>query len=193
MYFRLQTNGFALIAPLIRPSPKQPELIKECLEALASALRACPTNQVAFDKYVAQLVPLLRGKATLPYEILKAAVKVLGAMAHRAAARKILYDPESAEGVMHVLSHPDSSQARPATAIIQAIDELKDLTTLATLLGVPNACDTFWRESHSKREDIRTPARSILARAFTNSVCRKRLRLVERVKRLVRLGPTPTP
>ena len=76
-------------------------------------------------------------------------------------------------------------QARPATHIIQAIDELKDLNTLATLLSVPDACDTFWRESHSRREDIRTPARSILARAFSNAACRKRLKLVDRAKRLV--------
>ena len=113
--------------------------------------------------------------------------QVLGTMAHRVSARKIMYDPESAEGVMHVLSHPDSSQARPATYIIQAIDELKDMATLATLLSVPDACDTFWRESHSRREDIRTPARSILARAFGHSLCRKRLRIVERTKRLAGL------
>lgn len=43
---------------------------------MAAALRDCPTNQVVFDKYVPQLVPLLRGKATLPYELLKSAVKV---------------------------------------------------------------------------------------------------------------------
>ena len=28
VYFRLQTNGFALLAPIIRPNPKQPELLK---------------------------------------------------------------------------------------------------------------------------------------------------------------------
>ena len=183
----MQTNNFALLAPLIRPLPKQPELLRECLETLASALRDCPSNQIAFDKYVPQLVPLLRAKATLPYELLKVSVKVLGTMAHRVSARKIMYDPDSAEGVMHVLSHPDSSQARPATYIIQAIDELKDMSTLATLLSVPDACDTFWRESHSRREDIRTPARSILARAFGHSACRKRLRIVERTKRLAGL------
>jgi len=61
------------------------------------------------------------------------------------------------------------------------------MSTLATLLSVPGACDTFWRESHSRREDIRTPARSILARAFGHPICRKRLRLVERTKRLVGL------
>ena len=71
--------------------------------------------------------------------------------------------------------------------IIQAIDELKDMTTLATLLGVPDACDTFWRESHSRREDVRKPARSILARAFGHTICRKRLRIVERMKRLAGL------
>ena len=70
---------------------------------------------------------------------------------------------------------------------MRRIDELKDITTLATLLGVPDACDIFWRESHSRREDIRTPARSILARAFDHPVCRKRLRVVERLKRLVGL------
>ena len=187
VYFRMSTNNFALLAPLIRPLPKQPELLRECLESLAAALRDCPSNQIAFDKYVPQLVPLLRAKATLPYELLKASVKVLGAMAHRVSARKIMYDPDSAEGVMHVLSHPDSSQARPATHIIQAIDELKDMSTLATLLSVPDACDTFWRESHSRREDIRTPARSILARAFGHATCRKRLRIVERTKRLAGL------
>ena len=48
-------------------------------------------------------------------------------------------------------------------------------------------CDTFWRESHSRREDIRTPARSILARAFGHQLCRKRLRIVERTKRLAGL------
>ena len=187
VYFRLQTGNFSLLAPLIRPMPKQPELLKECLETLAAALRDCQSNQLAFDKYVPQLVPLLRAKSTLPYELLKASVKVLGTMAHRVSARKIMYDPESAEGVMYVLSHPDSSQARPATYIIQAIDDLKDMSTLATLLGVPDACDTFWRESHSRREDIRTPARSILARAFGHATCRKRLRIVERTKRLVGL------
>lgn len=187
VYFRMQTQNFALLAPLVRPLPKQQELLKECLETLASALRDCPSNQVHFDKFVPQLVPLLRAKSTLPYESLKASVKVLGAMAHRAAARKIMYDPESAEGVMHVLSHPDSSQARPATLIIKAIDELKDMNTLATLLSVPDACDTFWRESHSRREDIRNPARSILARAFGHGLCRKRLRIVERTKRLAGL------
>ena len=39
-------------------------------------------------------------------------------MAHRASARKLMHDPDSAEGLMAVLSHPDSSEARPATAII---------------------------------------------------------------------------
>ena len=79
-------------------------------------------------------------------------------------------------------------QARPATYIIQAIDELKDMSTLATLLAVPNACDTFWRESHSRREDIRRPARSILARAFGHSLCRKRLRIVEPRQVQVKVG-----
>ena len=177
VYFRMQTNNFALLAPLIRPLPKQPELLRECLETLASALRDCPSNQIAFDKYVPQLVPLLRAKATLPYELLKVSVKVLGTMAHRVSARKIMYDPDSAEGVMHVLSHPDSSQARPATAIDEPRYEYLGNTT-----SVPDACDTFWRE-HSRREDIRTPARSIFAR-FGHSACRKRLRIVERTKRL---------
>ena len=97
------------------------------------------------------------------------------------------HDAASAEGLMAVLSHPDSSAARPATAIISAIDALGDVNTLANLLSVRGACDTFWRESHSRREDIRRPARSILARAFGHSVCRKRLRVVERLKRLVGL------
>ena len=46
VYFRMQTNNFALLAPLIRPLPKQPELLKECLETLSAALRDCPSNQV---------------------------------------------------------------------------------------------------------------------------------------------------
>ena len=50
-----------------------------------------------------------------------------------------------------------------------------------------NRCEIFWRESHSRREDIRTPARSILARAFGHSLCRKRLKCLEKVKRLVNL------
>ena len=61
----------------------------------AAAFAGCPSNQLAFDKYVPQLVPLLRAKSSLPFEILKAAVKVVGAMASRAAARRIFYDPES--------------------------------------------------------------------------------------------------
>lgn len=28
VYFRMQTNGFALLAPIIRPNTKQPELLK---------------------------------------------------------------------------------------------------------------------------------------------------------------------
>ena len=68
VYFRMQTQGFGLLAPLVRPLPKQPELLKECLETLAASLRDCPSNQVAFDKFVPQLVPLLRSKSTLPYE-----------------------------------------------------------------------------------------------------------------------------
>ena len=108
-------------------------------------------------------------------------------MAHRASARKLMHDPASAEGLMSVLSHPDSSEARPATAIITAIDALNDVNTLANLLAVRGACDTFWRESHSRRDDIRTPARSILARAFGHAACRKRLLLVERCKRVTTL------
>ena len=87
-----------------------------------------------------QLVPLLRAHAALPFGVLRAAVKVLGAMAHRASARRLMHDPASAEGLMAVLSHPDSGEARPATAIITAIDELNDVNTLATLLAAPGAC-----------------------------------------------------
>ena len=110
VFVRLSTSGFALLAPLVRPTPKRPELLREVLETLAAALRECATNQVqsrsispvapgssedlldlpsispwspqvAFDKYVAQLVPLLRAHAALPFDVLRAAVKVLGAMA----------------------------------------------------------------------------------------------------------------
>ena len=107
-------------------------------------------------------MPLLRAHAALPFDVLRAAVKVLGAMAplprspprsplisadlrryvqvlgamaHRASARKLMHDPASAEGLMSVLSHPDSSEARPATAIITAIDALNDVNTLANLLA----------------------------------------------------------
>ena len=90
VHFRMQTANFALLAPLVRPMPKQPELLKACLEAIGAALRDCAPNQLAFERYVHQLVPLLRAKASLPYELLKAAVQLLGAMAHRVAARKIL-------------------------------------------------------------------------------------------------------
>ena len=187
VFLRLSTGNFALLAPLVRPTPKKPELLREALETLAAALRECTTNQVAFDRYVPQLVPLLRAHATLPFEVLRAAVKVLGAMAARASARKLMHDPESAEGLMAVLSHPDSSQARPATAIIAAIDEMGDVNTLANLLGVGGACDTFWRECHSRLPDVQRPARSLVARAFGHAACRKRLRLLERTKRLVNL------
>lgn len=142
---------------------------------------------MAFDRYVPQLVPLLRAHAALPFDVLRAAVKLLGAMAHRSSARKLMHDPASAEGLMAVLSHPDSGEARPATAIITAIDELNDVNTLATLLAVPGACDTFWRESHSRHLAIQRPARSLIARAFGHAVCRKRLCLVERCKRVTTL------
>ena len=142
---------------------------------------------MAFDRFVPQLVPLLRAHAALPFDVLRAAVKLLGAMAHRSSARKLMHDPASAEGLMAVLSHPDSGEARPATAIITAIDELNDVNTLATLLAVPGACDTFWRESHSRHLAIQRPARSLIARAFGHAVCRKRLRFVERCKRVTTL------
>ena len=70
---------------------------------------------MAFDRYVPQLVPLLRAHAALPFDVLRAAVKLLGAMAHRSSARKLMHDPASAEGLMAVLSHPDSGEARPAS------------------------------------------------------------------------------
>ena len=65
---------------------------------------------MAFDRYVPQLVPLLRAHAALPFDVLRAAVKLLGAMAHRASARKLMHDPASAEGLMAVRSHPDSPE-----------------------------------------------------------------------------------
>ena len=57
--------------PLILPSMRSHPL---------ALIRARPASQVAFDKYVPQLVPLLRARATLPFDTLKAAVKVLRAM-----------------------------------------------------------------------------------------------------------------
>ena len=144
VYLRLATDGFALLAPLVRPMPKQPDLLREVLETLAASCLECATNQVAMDKYIAQVVPLLRAKDQLPFDVLRAAVKLLGAMAHRASARRLMHDPGSAEGLMYVLSHPDGSQARPATHIITAIHEMNDLATLGNLLSVEGAADVFW-------------------------------------------------
>ena len=144
VYLRLATDGFALLAPLVHPMPKQPDLLREVLETLAASCLECATNQVAMDKYIAQVVPLLRAKDQLPFDVLRAAVKLLGAMAHRASARRLMHDPGSAEGLMYVLSHPDGSQARPATHIITAIHEMNDLATLGNLLSVEGAADVFW-------------------------------------------------
>ena len=37
--------GFQLLSPLVRPNPKNPELLVAALETLACGLRECPTNQ----------------------------------------------------------------------------------------------------------------------------------------------------
>ena len=95
------------------PSLRRPPLHSHEPRALAAPLPRRPLTpppaqrQVAFDRYVPQLVPLLRAHAALPFDVLRAAVKLLGAMAHRASARKLMHDPASAEGLMAVLPHPD--------------------------------------------------------------------------------------
>ena len=95
------------------PSLRRPPLHPLNHPTLAAPLGRRPVTappaqrQVAFDRYAPQLVPLLRAHAALPFDVLRAAVKLLGAMAHRASARKLMHDPASAEGLMAVLSHPD--------------------------------------------------------------------------------------
>ena len=51
VFLRLSTNGFALLAPLVRPTPGRPELLREALETLAAALRECATNQAALGPH----------------------------------------------------------------------------------------------------------------------------------------------
>ena len=91
--------------PQLHPLNHAPSL-RPCHDA--PSLPPLAQHQVVFDRYVPQLVPLLRAHAALPFDVLRAAVKLLGAMAHRASARKLMHDPASAEGLMAVLSHPDS-------------------------------------------------------------------------------------
>ena len=45
-------------------------------------------------------------------------------MAHRASARRVMHDPGTAEGLMHVLSFPNSSSSRVHIAIIRALDDM---------------------------------------------------------------------
>jgi len=45
------------------PPGAKEELLGAALETVAAAVRDCPTNMCAFDKYVPQLVPILRAKA----------------------------------------------------------------------------------------------------------------------------------
>ena len=120
-------------------------------------------------------------------ETLRAATRVLGAMASRAAARRVMRDPDTAEGLMHVLSFPDSSSSRVHLAVISALAEMKDAGTVANLLAVAGAADTFWREAHSRNTEVQGPSRSLLALAFSAPPCRRRLGLRERTKRLVDL------
>jgi len=187
VFLRLATNNFTLLAPLVRPNSKQMDLLAAVLETLAAGLAGCTTNQVVFDKYVMQLVPLLRNKDSMPLEVLRGATKVLGAMAHRASARRVMHDPDTAEGLMHVLSYPDSSAQRLHLAVITALDDMKDVNTIANLLAVPGACDTFWREAHSRQKEVHCPSRSLIARAMSNAICRRRLKLIDRCKRVVDL------
>ena len=51
VYFRMQTRGFAMLAPMVRPNARQPELLRGCLEACAAALRDCPTSQVTVPSF----------------------------------------------------------------------------------------------------------------------------------------------
>ncbi|EOD14893.1 hypothetical protein EMIHUDRAFT_448270 [Emiliania huxleyi CCMP1516] len=211
VYVRLATNGFALLAPLLRPMPKgsrggaggrgeewprsaKEELLGAALETVAAAVRDCPTNMSAFDKYVPQLVPILRAKAATSLEVLRSAVRLLGAMGVRASARRVMHDPATAEGLMHVLSFPDSSSQRLHVAIIAALEDMRDtgtaaarLGTLANLLAVEGAPETFWREAHSRNKDVNGPSRGLIGTAMTSAVCRRRLGLRERTKRLVEL------
>ena len=97
----------SLRRPQLHPLNHAPSL-RPCHDA--PPLPPPAQHQVAFDRYVPQLVPLLRAHAALPFDVLRAAVKLLGAMAHRASARKLMHDPASAEGLMAVRSHPDSPE-----------------------------------------------------------------------------------
>ena len=59
--------------------------------------------------------------------------------------------------------------------------------TLANLLAVEGAPETFWREAHSRNKDVNGPSRGLIGTAMTSAVCRRRLGLRERTKRLVEL------
>ena len=54
----------------------------------------------------------------------------------------------------HVYNFSDSSAQRVHIAIIAALDEMKDVNTIANLLSVPDACDVFWREAHSRNKEV---------------------------------------
>ena len=64
---------------------------------------------------------------------------------------------------------------------------MKDVNTIANLLSVDGAADTFWREAHSRNTDVQGPSRSLIARAFTSAACRKRLNLHARTRRVADL------
>ena len=145
--------------------------------------RPCPPP----CRFVPQLVPILRAKSTASLEVLRAAVRVLGSMGHRASARRVMHDPDTAEGLMYVLSFPDSSSNRLHVAIIAALDDMRDTSTLANLLAVEGAPETFWREAHSRNVDVNVPARGLVGTAMGSAACRKRLGLKERTKRLTEL------
>ena len=54
---------------------------------------------------------------------------------------------------------------------------MKDVNTIANLLSVDGAADTFWREAHSRNKDVNGPSRGLIGTAMTSAVCRRRLGL----------------
>ena len=55
------------------------------------------------------------------------------------------------------------------------------------MLAVEGAPETFWREAHSRNKDVNGPSRGLIGTAMTSAVCRRRLGLRERTKRLIEL------
>eukprot|EP00962_Isochrysis_galbana_P030031 scaffold9715_cov113-Isochrysis_galbana.AAC.7 len=98
-----------------------------------------------------------------------------------------MHDPDTAEGLMHVLAFPDSSSQRLHVAVIAALDDMRDTATLANLLAVDGAPETFWREAHSRNAEANVPARGLIGTAMGSAACRKRLNLKSRTKRLTEL------